>query len=261
MIIKPIRFEEWRPITSISVPHIMEGAYLVSNFGRVYSNLSNKEIKLVESNNGYFRVNLRLDDGSARYFLIHRIVMIEFHYIDNYMEMQVNHEDGDKSNNIDDNLEWTTPSENIIHAYKTGLKVKEKGEDCSYATITNEQARKIAQLITEKKYSQKEIADIVGCPVHIVGNIATGSTWKFIYDEYNLELYKNPARPKMTDEQIELLCQYFETNNHLYSIKTDLYRHALNDLFGIEYNQSMGATMSRIYNKQTRTDITNKYNF
>ena len=259
-MINPLKFEQWTEITDKSVPGIKQGGYLVSTFGRVYSCLSGCYLSLVMTSNGYYRVNLRHEDGSARYYLIHRIVMIEFHCIDNYIEMQVNHEDGDKSNNFDNNLSWSTASENIIHAYRTGLKVKEKGEDCSYATITNAQARQIGQLITEQVYSQKEIADMVGCPVHIVSNIACGTTWRFVYDEYELEKYKKVIN-KLSDSDLHLLCKYFEDNHLLYDNKADLYRNALLDLFGVEYTQSMSASMSRYFNHKTRKDITDKYNF
>ena len=260
-IINPLVFEEWRYITEKSVPGIMENMYMISNFGRVYSLISKRLLTLVMTDNGYYRVFTRNKDGTGRYHLVHRIVMIEFCFIDNYMDMQVNHIFGDKSDNYYGRMEWVTPSENIIHAYNTGLKTKEKGEDCSYATITNTQAEQIAQLISTQQYSQEEIANIVGCHKHIVGNISTGNTWKFVYDKYNLEQYKKKFVIKFTDEQLHQLCRYFELYKDKYEVKSNLYKDALADLFGIEYTNNMSATLSRIYNHQTRTEITNNYNF
>ena len=54
-------------------------------------------------------------------FTIHKLVASN--YIDNqYNKPQVNHIDGNKSNNHVSNLEWVTQSENIRHAINTGLK-------------------------------------------------------------------------------------------------------------------------------------------
>ncbi len=61
-----------------------------------------------------------LDDGSIR--PLHRLVAEMFvKKPRNDDSLQVNHIDGNKKNYSYTNLEWVTPSENIQHAYKTGL--------------------------------------------------------------------------------------------------------------------------------------------
>ncbi|MBR5795607.1 MAG: HNH endonuclease, partial [Erysipelotrichaceae bacterium] len=42
---------------------------------------------------------------------------------------QVNHIDGDKSNNHISNLEWCTPRENLIHAEASGLRNHPSGKE------------------------------------------------------------------------------------------------------------------------------------
>jgi hypothetical protein len=102
-----------------------ENLYQVSSLGRVKSlpkhtnnQFSNKEIilKPVKSNN-YLNVNLK-----GKIIGIHRLVAITF-IPNEENKPQINHKDGNKQNNIISNLEWCTASENILHAYKTGLKV------------------------------------------------------------------------------------------------------------------------------------------
>ena len=55
--------------------------------------------------------------------LIHRAVALTFlNCPGDPNKYQVNHKDGDKLNNNCDNLEWVTVSDNVNHAYKTGLR-------------------------------------------------------------------------------------------------------------------------------------------
>lgn len=261
---EPLIFEErWKYITEKSVPNITENMYIVSDTGKVKNAKTGRTLALVETNNGYFRVNLRLKNGIGRYYLIHRIVAIEFIPVENYKDLQINHFDGHKDNNNIWNLEWVTCSQNIQHAFNHGLKTQYKGEECSYATIDNKQAEKIARMITEQKYTQQEIADFIGCSKSVVTDIAQGQNWKSICDKYNLAQYKKQySEVNFTDEQLHTLFKYFEDHkNQYYRYNTDLFRSALMDCFGIHYTNSMSGTMSRLYRRITRRDISDQYNF
>lgn len=102
-----------------------EGLYQVSNYGNVRSlnykrTGKSKILKQQKHKSGYLKVNLYIN-GSMRTYLVHRLVCEAF--IDNpENKPEVNHVDGNKGNNAIDNLEWTTRSENQIHAWNNGLK-------------------------------------------------------------------------------------------------------------------------------------------
>ena len=93
--------------------------YSVSNDGQVRNDLNNhiKEQRL--NRYGYPIVSI-YQDGHAYTWPVHRLVAKAF--IDNpENKEQVNHKDGNKTNNNVDNLEWATRSENMKHAFATGL--------------------------------------------------------------------------------------------------------------------------------------------
>lgn len=253
--------EKWLYITEKSVPNIVPNSYIVSDEGRVFSLFRNQYLTPTLTWNGYLRVCLRLINNISRYYLIHRIMMIEFCYIDNYKELQVNHFNGDKEYNKIWNTEWVTPGQNIQHAFDTGLKSQYHGEDCSWATITNDQARQIAQMLLQGM-RHKDIANIIGCNESVVSNISQGSNWKEIYDEYNLESRKKKFILNLSDNELHKLCEYWQDHkNCIYRYKTDLFKESLKNVFGIDFDHGMSATLTRLYNRQTRTDITNQYDF
>lgn len=98
----------WKPIPGY------EQLYEISNTGFV----RNVQTGLIKSNeidkNGYVRIQL-CKHKVRRKFFIHRLVATCF--IENPQNKpQVNHKDMNRSNNCVDNLEWTTNSENQLHA-------------------------------------------------------------------------------------------------------------------------------------------------
>lgn len=93
--------------------------YSVSNLGRVKNDKSGRILKLSDSNE-YKVASISLGHGNIKRFLVHRLVAVAFLNNSNNKEY-VNHIDGNKTNNNVNNLEWVTPSENAIHAQRTGL--------------------------------------------------------------------------------------------------------------------------------------------
>lgn len=113
--------EEWRQIQAY------EGLYEISNLGQVKAldkldSLGRKVKQKIMSPNvstGYARVGLH-KEGQKKMLLVHRLVAIAF--IPNQEnKTEVNHIDGNKFNNMADNLEWNTPKENTYHAWNIGL--------------------------------------------------------------------------------------------------------------------------------------------
>ena len=113
-----------------------EGYYQVSNLGNIksleriiensgtrtgYYKVKERILKPRENTNrnGYYELSLR-KDGKEKRFKVHRLVACAF--IENpYNKPEVNHIDGNKSNNCVSNLEWTTSKENKEHAWNIGL--------------------------------------------------------------------------------------------------------------------------------------------
>ena len=95
--------------------------YFVSRSGDVISRYKHKEkhLKVFTTDKGYMYVKLWINNKTRAAF-IHRLVATA--YIPNPdNKPDVNHKDGNKHNNSVENLEWVTKSENMIHAYQTGL--------------------------------------------------------------------------------------------------------------------------------------------
>ena len=75
----------------------------------------------LNTRNGYVYISV-CKDNHAKSIWAHTIILKAFQPKPSATS-QVNHIDGDKTNNKIENLEWVTQSENMRHAYDTGLEV------------------------------------------------------------------------------------------------------------------------------------------
>lgn len=73
---------------------------------------------------GYYKVKL-VKNGKRKDMKIHRLVAMAF-LVNTYNKPHINHKDGNPLNNVVDNLEWCTQSENAQHAHDTGLFATEQ---------------------------------------------------------------------------------------------------------------------------------------
>lgn len=109
--------EVWKDIAGF------EGLYQVSNFGRVKSfprngtQVKTPHILCPSTTTSYALYRLSKNDKSY-YKKGHRLVAQAF-LPNPEGKPHINHIDGNRLNNRVDNLEWCTPSENIIHCYWT----------------------------------------------------------------------------------------------------------------------------------------------
>lgn len=100
-----------------------EGYYQISNFGNARSLdrwvnrngtlifVFGQMIKPINQSIGYLQIALNID-GKVQKKYIHRLVMETFNPTDN-PELEINHIDENKENNMITNLEWVTHKENI----------------------------------------------------------------------------------------------------------------------------------------------------
>lgn len=104
--------------------------YSVSKTGNVYSHKFGKKIKMKPKySRDYLQVGFWIN-GKQTWKLVHRLVAEAF-IPNSDNKPQVNHINGDKTDNRVENLEWVTASENELHAYrvlgKIGIKPENSG--------------------------------------------------------------------------------------------------------------------------------------
>lgn len=117
-----------------------ENIYSVSNFGRVYSFITDRYLK-PSPNFKYLRVKL-CKEGYTKDFRVHRLVAKSFLPIIKG-KIFINHINGVKADNRAENLEWCTHKENVNHAFKV---LKRKGSMQGRTGQNNPRSKSLAMV-------------------------------------------------------------------------------------------------------------------
>lgn len=152
--------------------------YSISEEGKVFSNKRKPKQLKVNSVGGYAHVRLYLN-GKGYDRKVHRLVAE--HFIDNpESKLEVNHKDGDTSNNHKDNLEWSTRLENMKHAYENNLVPFMEGEKNGMAVLNDKQIKEIREKYIPRKYSCRKLSKEYGVSPTKICQIVNNKAWRHI---------------------------------------------------------------------------------
>lgn len=173
---------EWRAVVGF------EGKYEVSDEGQVRSldrtrkgrwgnDVPIKGCIMSQQKNriGYMMVPLGTGTKRKKLCTVHRLVLIAF--TEDRPDMQVNHKDGDKTNNHLSNLEWVTASQNCRHREDNGLGIR--GEKAPHGKLNTEQVLQIRKLFAEGK-SQTSLGKQFGVSQHSIWMIVRRKSWMHV---------------------------------------------------------------------------------
>jgi hypothetical protein len=162
------------------------GLYMISNKGRVislskYSQNKKSPDKLlkIQALKNYPQVNL-YKNKKGRSYRIHRLVAEAF-IPKSENKTDVNHINGDKTDNRVENLEWCTKKQNSQHAIDTGLLVPPifRGEENSNSKLKNETVMDLRALY-KSGMRVVDIAKKYNLKLPTVEGIVYNKTWKHL---------------------------------------------------------------------------------
>ncbi len=118
------------------------GRYEISNTGLLRRSDNRKHLKRMQlKDQQYYYVDISVY-GVKKRIIIHKAVMRNFVGNPTKAKPHINHIDGNRINNRLSNLEYCSPSENMAHAYRIGLR-SASGDKNGRSKITERQALSI----------------------------------------------------------------------------------------------------------------------
>lgn len=152
--------------------------FYVAEDGRIFNSKKQKWVTLTLLKNRYYFVSL----NRLRIYA-HRVVAEVYHGNQN-TKLQVNHIDGNRTNNHYTNLEWVTPLENIRKAWENNQFPRQygtqnaAGEKQGRSKLKNEQVIKIREMYASGGYTPNQLAELYGVSAANIRAIVKNKSWR-----------------------------------------------------------------------------------
>ena len=182
------------------------GDYQVSTFGRIKS-LKHTKPRIMRpalNSSGYLFVEIHKNNSPTKFLIARLVAEVFIPNPDNKPE--VNHLHG-RFNNHFESLEWATGSENMLHAFLTGLAQNAQGADDSQAKLT---APQIEFIRNNNTLTNEQFGLIFDVSDGTICNIRRGKTYKNASGKIRLE---NGGR-KLSEETRKEIRKLYNTGEY-----------------------------------------------
>ena len=156
--------------------------YFATEDGEIYSERKNRKIIRMSpevTRLGYLRFGY--GNKPRRRMLVHTAVALAFLTRPDWAT-EINHKDGNKANNHVCNLEWSTRSKNVKHAFDSGLINALRGSAIHNAKLTETQAREIKRQLAgdTSRGILARLGRQYGATKEAIGYIKSGRNWAWL---------------------------------------------------------------------------------
>jgi hypothetical protein len=153
--------------------------YQASNKGNIKTNnwKNTKKTAILKpalDKNGYLRTVLIRDDGKYTTIKVHRIISSAF--LGDITGMEVNHKDGNKSNNDISNLELVTHSENIKHSFANNLQ-SNIGEKNPISKLNEVKVLEIRSKFKKHVYTREMLSKEYNVTISCIKDVLIRRSW------------------------------------------------------------------------------------